>query len=726
MALTAKNAPHIQVKAAPVSREVSTPTPRPPVPRPGVVTCAVSAAGLAIARTGRRRQRGRSAAHAKGFGTEWDTAKEQTQVDAEATSTSLAEQSQSSSALSELSDGRERVFDPSVLRGPKGEILSDGEAPRPEGAEEFFSWLRDRGSSGLDHVQLLLGGGVAMRRKARAMDSGQELLAVPRDAWITPEVEADQSSLEALAWRLLRERSLGEDSSFAPFVQHLCRQDLSAHPIFWEDDEVDWVRPSPEAFELVCNLQAQTKERQARLLARAAAEVSMATRVEEDLEALTAEVRWALAVVETRSIEAQDGSGGAMVALCPLIGDFRPVSAGPELASFETEGDRLVLSAQKRLQPGEEVLQKVQQSSAWHLVKLGVVPGSEKPGVPSDAELVECNEAGNCWLPGPETDPSSYPKQTFMGTKIELLLEHAKLDFRGPRLPWMPPRQYCFVLPDEAFGSGRLLPAARFIIADIAGMGSNIKTWMRRWFVRFFRHCKLESLPSTKIENASEGEEVDKVLTMVHDTKVEVMARRIVGTWAQQAILKKDEMIEQIASSTGLPLGENGVIVVKEGQTVKAYFKAKRKDGTVGKSKKPREAVVISIEEQTLRVKFANKKRHEIPHNWVVSSTPLPNPKLLTAGCSPERLARGKLAITLLRSEKSILGLVMETLSEAADMLEELSNGVEGCKERGDPQGAEKLMKVIRHYLDQELVDLDEELSSSPLLGYGQSFREYR
>ncbi|CAJ1332122.1 unnamed protein product, partial [Effrenium voratum] len=104
----------------------------------------------------------------------------------------------------------ERVFDPSVLRGPKGEILSDGEAPRPEGAEEFFSWLRDRGSSGLDHVQLLLGGGVAMRRKARAMDSGQELLAVPRDAWITPEAEADQSSLEALAWRLLRERSLGE------------------------------------------------------------------------------------------------------------------------------------------------------------------------------------------------------------------------------------------------------------------------------------------------------------------------------------------------------------------------------------------------------------------------------------------------------------------------------------------------------------------------------------
>ena len=32
-------------------------------------------------------------------------------------------------------------------------------------------------------------------------------------------------------------------------VQHLHRQDMSSHPIFWEDDEVDWLGPSPEGFE---------------------------------------------------------------------------------------------------------------------------------------------------------------------------------------------------------------------------------------------------------------------------------------------------------------------------------------------------------------------------------------------------------------------------------------------------------------------------------------------
>ena len=33
------------------------------------------------------------------------------------------------------------------------------------------------------------------------------------------------------------------------------------------------------------------------------------------------------------------------------------------------------------------------------------------PGVPSDADLVESNMDGDCWLPGPETDPGSYPRE---------------------------------------------------------------------------------------------------------------------------------------------------------------------------------------------------------------------------------------------------------------------------------------------------------------------------
>lgn len=656
---------------------------------------------------------------AKGFATaEWmeDTNEQiatrgSSSSSSSSSSTSLTTKRPSSSSLS-LSDGRKRVFDPDVLRSPSGEILSDGDAPQPEGAQELFNWMEDRGCTGLQDVQLLLGGGVALRRKCQCgpLKEGQEIFCIPKDAWLMPEAG---SGLEALAWRLLREVWAEEESSFAPFVRHLRGQDMSSHPIFWEEDEVEWLRPSLEGYELVKPLRARTEERLARLLARVAAE---APKVWENFEgreeALADEIRWALATVETKSIKAKDAEGEALVALCPLLGDFRLDAKGPHgkgLLSFETEGDRVVSSALKPLQPGEQLFQHVSHTGAWLLANFGAVPGSEIPGVPSDAELVESNVNENSWLPGPETDPGSYPPQTYMGTKMDLLLEHARVDLRGPRVPHTRCDRYCFVLPDEAMGKGRLLPTGRFMIADIAGMGGDVKLWMERWFVRFFRHCELESYPSIHTDD----EQADEVLTMVHDTQIEVMARRTVATWMQQALLEKNQMIERIAGRAGLPIGNtDGVIVFQENQTVMAYFKAKRKDGSVGKSKKPREAVVLSLLDETVRVQFVgNKRRHEIPLSWVVSSTPLPNPKLLSEGCSPERLARGKLAITLLRCEKAITGLVMETLSEEADMLEELGNGVEGCKSRGDAEGAEKIMKVIRTFLDREQMELDEELA---------------
>jgi len=417
---------------------------------------------------------------------------------------------------------------------------------------------------------------------------------------------------------------------------------------------------------------------------------------------------------ESRSFEAKDEEGNSFVALAPLIGDMRTLAKGPKVVATEVEGDQLILSAKMGLRPGQQLRKQVMASSAWLLATLGVVPGAELQGVPSDLELVEMNGSATCWLPCPETDPSDYPRETHMGTKIKLLVEHAKLEVRGPRLPSTPPEDFCFVLPEEVLGAGRLLPAARFMIADVAGMGGDVDMWMDRWFVRFFRHCKLKSYPSThKEDKASDEEQVEQVLTMVHDTQIEISARRVAATWLEQAILEKSNKIEKIASSTGVPVGNaDGVIVVKEGQTVSAHFKARRKDGTTGKSKTPREAVVLALLEGALRVKFVQSKaKHEIPTNWVVSSTPVPDPKLLTEGCTPTRLARGKLAITLLRTEKTIAGISLEVLSEAADHLQELANGVERCKEQGDPEGAEKFFKIIRNFLDAEMVEVDEELA---------------
>eukprot|EP00438_Fugacium_kawagutii_P019074 Skav229488 [mRNA] locus=scaffold4918:171263:182303:- [translate_table: standard] len=210
---------------------------------------------------------------------------------------------------------------------------------------------------------------------------------------------------------------------------------------------------------------------------------------------------------------------------------------------------------------------------------------------------------------------------------------------------------------------------------------------------------------------------------MVHDTQIEVQARRTVATWLQQAEWAAPCCDERIASGTGLPLGDtDGVIVVKEDQTVAklqglsavatevmAYFKAKRPklSGTP--------------HGYTWGYPW---RRHEIPQNWVVSSAPLPDPRLLSVGCSPERLARGKLAITLLRCDAwhgwPVMALSIRCISLAADILEELGNGVEGpgsqYKQRGDKKSADKLMQVIRQYLDREMGYVDPKFSSDMML----------
>eukprot|EP00434_Breviolum_minutum_P018690 symbB.v1.2.016492.t1/scaffold1254.1/size128712/6 len=89
-------------------------------------------------------------------------------------------------------------------------------------------------------------------------------------------------------------------------------------------------------------LRVRTEERVARLMARVAAEVPQVwKRFEGEEEALAKELRWALATVETKSIQTEDETG-SLVALCPLLGEIHVIAAGPEVVGFETEGSRRV------------------------------------------------------------------------------------------------------------------------------------------------------------------------------------------------------------------------------------------------------------------------------------------------------------------------------------------------------------------------------------------------
>ena len=50
--------------------------------------------------------------------------------------------------FTDVVSARKRVFDKDVLRSPSGEVLSDGDAPEPEGAKELYDWMRQRGCTG--------------------------------------------------------------------------------------------------------------------------------------------------------------------------------------------------------------------------------------------------------------------------------------------------------------------------------------------------------------------------------------------------------------------------------------------------------------------------------------------------------------------------------------------------------------------------------------------------
>jgi len=114
-----------------------------------------------------------------------------------------------------------------------------------------------------------------------------------------------------------------------------------------------------------------------------------------------------------------------------------------------------------------------------------------------------------------------------------------------------------------------------------------------------------------------------------------------------------------------------------------------------------------------VRLEFlANSRRHEVPGNWVVGAEPVPSAGLLGSGISPQRLERGKLAITLLRTERAILGVYVDALSKSADTIEELQRLLKQYTGANDKANIEKCNASMQSFLARELMELDEETAS--------------
>eukprot|EP00929_Paragymnodinium_shiwhaense_P082406 TRINITY_DN4340_c0_g3_i1.p1 TRINITY_DN4340_c0_g3~~TRINITY_DN4340_c0_g3_i1.p1 ORF type:complete len:870 (-),score=204.03 TRINITY_DN4340_c0_g3_i1:78-2687(-) len=616
---------------------------------------------------------------------------------------------------------RQKGFNPNVLRASDGQVIGGDGAEAP-GAKELLEWMKKRGCKGVHNILIRSGGGVVLRQTAPTVPSGEPVLTLPMTAWLAPK-EGDRGSPASLAWTLLQELWAGESSEYEPLVSWLRRINIEHHPILWDEVEVNWLQPSPEAFEEVNKTRADAAERVETLLGKArqlkadGGQVSLPDNLAADEEALKEEIKWALALVQAWGILIEDPvTHEEVVHLCPLLTDVRNTSGTSCSVDFGESAEGPELLAQKKLRPGEELTQRCMPdgSSAAFLAEMGLVPGAEQPGVPKDTDLIEMNSNRRVLLQIPAITIDMFPSEAHIKPKLRLLSEYASLDLAAPRPETAPPDRICIRLPEEAVETGRLLPTARFLMSQVTvtGLSLDLDQECSMLFNEFFRHCKLERYP--EVEDKYQG-----MFSVERSGDVEVMARSLVADWCTARINEYTTAIELTAQETGLPTGtRNGIISFGVGHTVMAYFKAKRKDGTTAKSRTPRQAKVCSVNEEdmTVRLEFmGNKRKHEVPADWIVEAQPTAVAGLLSSGVTPTRIKRAKLAITLLRTERAVLFYMYDAFALVAKTIDGLVKKARRLRENGNDVEADKCQAVIEDFLAKEIEGIDDEKAEALL-----------
>jgi len=244
-------------------------------------------------------------------------------------------------------------------------------------------------------------------------------------------------------------------------------------------------------------------------------------------------------------------------------------------------------------------------------------------------------------------------------------------------------------------------------------MPGDQEEWAKVFFNHIFEPCQLPEYPE---EDASLGKQLveGNLKALSWTAELENAARDLISQWCQAAIVVNGTAINNIIADTGLPAGTGGgLLVVNHGDTVLAHFKAKRADGSSGKSRKPREAHVLDLTEDIARVQFlSNNRRHEVPRDWVVGVQPVPNPKLLKAGCTPEKVARGKLAIALLRSETALLSCFYQGMRESGETIDKLIKEAHAAAERDDLKALNMFNNALRDFLAKQDTELNEDLEA--------------
>jgi len=188
---------------------------------------------------------------------------------------------------------------------------------------------------------------------------------------------------------------------------------------------------------------------------------------------------------------------------------------------------------------------------------------------------------------------------TMKPIKLRLLAERAGLDLRRKASG----AATQLTLPDDFLLRGRMLPAARFIVAAVKPEpGEDEETACTRIFNELFQGVgpgsEDQPLPPVK-----------PVPTSGADLSREIVARTVAWEWCER-VLKRyrfaaSRVLRDIGKKTDDDIDADAPAeTLTEGAIVKAHFKAKGKDGKTGKSRKPRESRVQSMNDDLVTVQF--------------------------------------------------------------------------------------------------------------------------
>ncbi|CAE7635250.1 unnamed protein product [Symbiodinium sp. CCMP2592] len=311
--------------------------------------------------------------------------------------------------------------------------------------QDLCTWLKQIGTKGVDDLRLDASmkedGGLAAFAK-RDFAPGEVVCLLPEQGILVGEQQEGLLKEACLARALLREKELGSESFFAPYIRCLPTESQlpSIHPYFWPPglDLEDLFAGSAHGRRVAREIFQEGRENVEKLVAAGISEQ---------------DARWALAIVDSRAFTFQPDSDEEQLALVPLVDILNTTTLfqdGVQLwqCSFEPQGpvrDGALLLAEGPVKEGEELLHLYGPNSSATLWTIyGFLEERE--------ETENLFEICGLEVDVPATLADDPPK--LRSAKLEAL-SRANLSER-----------LLLELPGDAQTGGRMMPLARLLAGD--------------------------------------------------------------------------------------------------------------------------------------------------------------------------------------------------------------------------------------------------------------------